>query len=197
MTDGLEKPSGIALDLTAGKMYWTDVGPGKVQRGNLDGSDVEDFVAGLVYPGVVAVDPDAGKLYWSNNGLHIIQRANLDGSDVENLLTVNVWGAEGLAIDPVGGKLYGCDRTRDEIWRANLDGANPRLLTSGLRTPNGIAVDVVARKMYWGDLRNIKRADLNGSNIETVVSDMPMHPPEFFVHGVALDVSAGIMRCRP
>ena len=41
---GLSNPSGIALDIAAGKMYWTD--PGKIHRANLDGTSVEDLVTG-------------------------------------------------------------------------------------------------------------------------------------------------------
>ena len=64
---GLENPRGIALDVTGGKMYWTDfgeVGTGarfgkeKIQRANLDGSNVETLVTraqGLHYLGHIAV----------------------------------------------------------------------------------------------------------------------------------------------
>ena len=49
MTTGLDMPRGLALDLGAGKMYWIDQGTDKIQRANLDGSDVEDLVTtGLV-----------------------------------------------------------------------------------------------------------------------------------------------------
>ena len=43
-TSGLIYPKGIALDLSSGKMYWTDSGTRKIQRANLDGSGVEDLV---------------------------------------------------------------------------------------------------------------------------------------------------------
>ena len=44
VTTGLDWPSGIALDVSGGKMYWTDYGTNKIQRSNLDGSGVEDLV---------------------------------------------------------------------------------------------------------------------------------------------------------
>ena len=40
LVGGLDKPDGVALDLGAGKMYWTDGNAGKIQRANLDGSNV-------------------------------------------------------------------------------------------------------------------------------------------------------------
>ena len=43
-------PLDIALDLAAGKMYWTDNFTDRIQSANLDGSNVQDVVTGLVGP---------------------------------------------------------------------------------------------------------------------------------------------------
>ncbi|MDB5105973.1 MAG: 3-hydroxyacyl-CoA dehydrogenase [Fibrobacteres bacterium] len=43
---GLNTPIGMALDLKAGKMYWTEGGNGAVGRANLDGSGKEILVPG-------------------------------------------------------------------------------------------------------------------------------------------------------
>ena len=82
VTSGLDSPCGIALDVAAGKMYWTDAGTDKIQRANLDGSVVEDLVtSGLrILPAGIALDVAAGKMYWTDRGNECIQRANLDGS---------------------------------------------------------------------------------------------------------------------
>jgi hypothetical protein len=67
-------------------MYWTDLNAGKIQRANLDGSNVEDLLIGLGNLGGIAIDTNEGKMYWANPGTGI-QRANLDGSNVEVLPT--------------------------------------------------------------------------------------------------------------
>ena len=63
-THGLRFPTGIALDVAGGKMYWTDMDfdpttdsfiNGKIQRANLDGSNVEDLVPGLRSPRGIAL----------------------------------------------------------------------------------------------------------------------------------------------
>ena len=46
----LATAQGIALDLSRGKMYWTNSGVGKIQRANLDGSNIEDILTGLDAP---------------------------------------------------------------------------------------------------------------------------------------------------
>ena len=92
---GLVSSVGLALDLDAGKMYWTDRGTtrnrARIQRANLDGTQVEDLLTlqlGLATgPVGLALDLGAGKMYWTGQDPGKIQRANLDGTEVEDLVT--------------------------------------------------------------------------------------------------------------
>ena len=69
-------------------MYWTDGSIGKIQRANLDGSNVQDIITtGLVEPIGIALDVAGGKVYWTDIGTHKIQRANLDGTNVQDVVT--------------------------------------------------------------------------------------------------------------
>ena len=199
----LPDPSGIALDVAAGKIYWTDRKTDRIQRANLDGSQVEDVVtSGLEGPTGTALDVTAGKIYWTDNyfefgGLRSvaarkIQRANLDGSEVEVLVTSRQRNhSYGIALDVAAGKMYWIDAGTDEIQRANLDGSEVEVLvTSGLDRPYGIALDVAAGKMYWTDRgsRKIQRANLDGSVVEDLVTSGLRGPAD-----IALDVAAGKM----
>jgi len=70
-----------------GMMYWTDLGISKIQRVNLDGTDLRDLVATeLRLPRSIAIDEAGHKIYWVDSGTRKIQRANLDGSGVEDLI---------------------------------------------------------------------------------------------------------------
>ena len=66
VTTGLSAPIDLALDVTQGKMYWTDQGTDKIQRANLDGSNIEDLVTTLDYPVGLALDVTEGKMYWTD-----------------------------------------------------------------------------------------------------------------------------------
>ena len=93
------------------KMYWTDWFTGKVQRANLDGSEVEDLVIGMDRPIGIALDLTAGNMYWVRNSQGSsqtgkIQRAELDGSGVEVLVTSGLDDPIGIALDLVVGKMY-------------------------------------------------------------------------------------------
>ena len=170
------------------KIYWTGWDTGKIQRANLDGSNVEDLVTGLHLVGTLALDMASGKMYWIDLGPGKIQRANLDGSNVEDLVT-GLESPIGLALDIAGGKMYWTDRDLDKIQRANLDGSNVEdLITTGILHPLWLALDIAGGKMYWTDLLTgkIQRANLDGSNVEDLVTGLvPI--------GLALDIAGGKM----
>ena len=161
ITTGLDRPWSIALDVERGMMYWTDIGTKKIQRANLDGSNVKDLITRrLSSPVGIALDVERGMMYWTDTGIvtHKIQRANLDGSQVENLITRGLRMPEGIALDLGRGKMYWTDSYTRKIQRANLDGSNVEdLITGGFITrrlegPRGIALDVERGMMYWTDL---------------------------------------------
>ena len=142
LVTGLQTPLSLAVDAAGGKLYWSDSGADKIQRANLDGTEVEDLItAGLELPRGLALDAAGGKLYWSDNGSDKIQRANLDGSEVEELVTEGLHSPRGLALDTEAGKLYWTDSGTGKIQRANLDGSEIEdLVTEGLLSPRGLAL---------------------------------------------------------
>ena len=169
----LVDPHGIALDVANGKMYWTDDSADRIQRANLDGSDIENLITqGLDDPYGIALDVAGGKMYWADEGENEILRANLDGSNIQILVSRGLDDPHGIALDVANGKMYWTDDSADRIQRANLDGSNiENLITQGLSDPYGIALDVANGKMYWADegTNRIQRANLDGSLIETLV----------------------------
>ena len=177
------------------KIFWTDEGtynsPSKIQRANLDGSNIEDLVTqGLRYPSGIALDVEGGKMYWTDMNRGKIQRANLDGSDVRDLVTRGLRRPSGIALDVEGGKMYWTDNLENKIQRANLNGSNIEDLVTG-NSAYGIALDVEGGKMYWTNTADkIQRANLDGSNIEDLVTrTQGLRGPS----GIALDVVGGKM----
>lgn len=123
------------------KLYWPDSVTDKIQRANLDGSNIEDLIStGLGDPNVIALDISGGKMYWTDWIMNKIQRANLDGSNVEDLVT-GLGDPRGIALDISGGKMYWTDTRTHKIQRANLDGSNTEdLISTGLISPRCIAL---------------------------------------------------------
>ncbi len=166
---GLINAQSIALDVAGGKMYWTDSGTGspnplpndKIQRANLDGSNVETLLTFenlLRFSRGIALDVPGGKMYWVDPTRDRIRRANLDGTEPEDVVNTRTIGGQSLGGPATGPRDVALDLTSDppkmywvdagtanvndgKIWRANLDGSSPEaLVTSGLVNPQGIAL---------------------------------------------------------
>ena len=70
-----------------------------------------------------------------------------------------------------------------------MEFANPHvqdIITEGTSDVEDIALDITNRKIYWGNSRDIKRANLDGTGVEDVITGL-------YYTGLALDVSAGKM----
>jgi sugar lactone lactonase YvrE len=199
LASGLFLPIGPALDIAGGKIYWANNGSGEIQRRNPDGSGpIETLVSGLNSPMAPALDLVHRKMYWTveaftgspNGGLW---RANLDGTAREPLVSGLV-NPNLIALDLNNSKMYWSNQNAGfsdgNIQRANLDGSGSETLLSGLAGPRGLALDLAGGKMYWSERNTnvIRRANVNGSNLETLVSNGLNNPAT-----VAIDSAAGQM----
>jgi DNA-binding beta-propeller fold protein YncE len=115
-------PDGIAVDVQAGHIYWTnmgvpDVGDGTIERADLDGGNRRVIVPRGVTqsPKQIHLDRDSRRLYWCDREGMRVMCVNLDGSQVEIPVETGR-GAEaqrdptlwcvGVTIDPELRKLY-------------------------------------------------------------------------------------------
>jgi sugar lactone lactonase YvrE len=88
---GCEMPDGIAVDVAAGHIYWTNMGTspgvndGSIERADLDGSNRKLVVArGATFtPKQLQLDKQNGKLYWCDREGMRVMRCNLDGTQIE------------------------------------------------------------------------------------------------------------------
>lgn len=182
-----------------GKLYFvsgTFSGAGAVKVIDADGSNETTLAEGkdVIEPDGIEADIDGGKLYWTDMGLGgaadksvavddgRIMRADLDGKNIETLVPLGITTTpKQLALDVLGGKIYWSDRgdvgdqkVNPKIMRSNLDGSSVEtIVSSDLMSPVGIALDTPNGKLYFTDryANDIKRANLDGSDVEVVVRD--------------------------
>ncbi len=167
----------VALDLVAGKVYWTNLVQRRIERANLDGSAVEEVVDGVDSPTGIAVDVGAQQVYWTDSSGDdgVVRRANFDGTGSELLVTVASAELGHVELDVDGGKMYWVNTSAGEISRANLDGSSIEQVVT-LSGRGGISLDLTAGKIYWVDWAvgsvegMVRRASLDGSGIE----DLPL-----------------------
>ncbi len=158
-----ENPTGVAIDASAGRLYWADRGANAIYWANLNGSGAGKLFTGsatVSEPYGMAVDSASGKLYWANSEEDSISYANLDDNGGGNLYTTGLTGAtlndpRGLAIDPAANRIYWANFEGGTISYANLDGtgAAADLNTTGVTIghPGGLAIDRSANRIYWSN----------------------------------------------
>jgi len=152
---------------TKGRLFFLDVGGGRVYSSNPDGSDLKVIVSeGRRLPDGIVVDVEAGHIYWTNMGNPsandgAIERADLDGSNLKHIVpSGGTHTPKQLQYDKKNGKLYWCDREGMRVMRASIDGSNVEtLVDSSQGDPHpgkdqrkwcvGIAVDTDGGKFYW------------------------------------------------
>jgi hypothetical protein len=140
-------PDGVAIDVEAGHIYWTNMGhspatnDGSIERADLDGGNRRILVPpGATYtPKQLQLDKKSGKLYWSDREGMRVMRANLDGSLIETLVETGRGDADrrdqtrwcvGIALDPVRKQIYWTQKGPD-------NGEQGLLLRAGLEIPKG------------------------------------------------------------
>src|SRR5499426_4930008 len=119
----------------------------------------------------------SGRLFLLELSGDRIHSMNPDGTDRKTIVT-NCRLPDGIVVDARAGHIYWTNmgvpsRNDGSIERADLDGGNRRFIVpeGGVFTPKQMTFDRKNRKLYWCDREGMRvmRANLDGSNLETVV----------------------------
>ena len=136
-------PDGVAVDVEAGHIYWTNMGvanqnDGSIERVNLDGQNRKTIVPeGQTFtPKQLHLDKKNRKLYWSDREGMRVMRSNLDGSKLETLVDSSQGDARpgrdarkwcvGITVDTDRGQIYWTQKGPDDaeqgrIFRAGIE----------------------------------------------------------------------------
>jgi hypothetical protein len=151
---------GIALDVAAGKIYWSqkggdNAGLGSIRRANLElpagadpanRTDIEVLFDELPEPIDLDIDTQHHLLYWTDRGDNTVSRAPLDppaGADPaarsdREILVKGIGEAIGISLDLGRGKMYYTSLS-GVVASADLDGKNAKDLLTGQGIDTGIA----------------------------------------------------------
>src|SRR3984885_14028955 len=142
-----------------------------------------------------------GRLFLLDLSDDCVVSLNPDGADRKVIVTECRY-PDGIVVDVAAGQVYwtnmGNPVANDgSIERADFDGQNRRTIVpeGGTFTPKQLQLEKTSRKLYWCDREGMRlmRANLDGSNIETLVDTGQGDPrpgPDLvkWCVGVAIDV---------
>jgi hypothetical protein len=198
--EGRKLPDGLALDIAAGHIYWTNMGDPKRNDGSIMRSDLGKNMVTIVPPGgtftpkQLQLEKRSGKLYWSDREGMRVMRANLDGSEIETIVDTSSGDSRpgpdarkwcvGIAVDAEGGKFYWTQKGSREagfgrICRASIqipqsqsaeNRGDIEILYDNLPEPIDLDFDPANRMLYWTD-----RGDPPRGN---TVNRAPMDPQD-------------------
>jgi sugar lactone lactonase YvrE len=181
LVDGSPIPDGVAVDVEAGHVYWTNMGKppvndGSIERVDLDGGNRTTIVpsGGTYTPKQLHFDTIGRKLYWGDREGMRVMRCDLDGSKVETLVQTGQGDDDrrdqtnwcvGVAVDHVAGHLYWTQKGPDnaglgKILRAGIgipagESAARRsdieVVFKDLPEPIDLEIDHTTRTLYWTD----------------------------------------------
>ncbi|XP_073777403.1 pro-epidermal growth factor isoform X1 [Danio rerio] len=129
-----------------------------------------------------------------------LRKINTDGKLSIKLLEKPGGNITAVDYDPVTNKVYFADKGLKHIERASLDGGFRELLVStGLNSPEALAVDWIHRKLYWTDsgLSSISRSSLNGLDREIFINENIQKPRGIALHPLAQKIYWTDMGDRP
>ena len=185
--------TGAEKSTKSGRLFFLDLGAGRVLSANPDGSDLQTIISeGRKLPDGLVVDSTAGHIYWTNMGNlkkddGSILRSDLDGKNVITIVPPGgTFTPKQLQLEKKSGKLYWSDREGMRVMRANLDGSKIETLIDTSRGDHrpgsdqkkwcvGMAVDADGGKFYWsqkGD-DNAGQGRIFRANIEMPAGQSP------------------------
>ena len=151
---------GIALDVEAGKLYWTQKGPenageGRIFCSNLEipkgqtaanRKDIELLYEGLPEPIDLELDLAHRTMYWTDRGDpprgNTVNRAPIDpaqgnGREEPVIIFDHLMEGIGIALDLKGGRMFLTD-LGGSVYSANLDGSNKKTVLAAEGNLTGI-----------------------------------------------------------
>ncbi|XP_039721688.1 prolow-density lipoprotein receptor-related protein 1 isoform X2 [Pteropus medius] len=191
----------LAFDYRAGtspgtpnRIFFSDIHFGNIQQINDDGSGRTTIVENVGSVEGLAYHRGWDTLYWTSYTTSTITRHTVDQTrpgafERETVITMS--GDDhprAFVLDECQNLMFwtNWNEQHPSIMRAALSGANAlTLIEKDIRTPNGLAIDHRAEKLYFSDatLDKIERCEYDGSHRYVILKSEPVHPFGLAVYG--------------
>lgn len=186
-SNNLKHVVALAIDYLNKRLFYSDIYYKSIKEATFDGKSVKTLIKDEPNVEGLSYDIMGKNLYWTSYSNSSIKRVNVNPQTVEykNLYMGTVDSLRpqllvqlsrddhprAIAVDSCNGLLYwtNWNEHQPSIQTSNLDGSNVvTLVTSNIKTPNGLVIDHKQSKFYYADakLDQIYKCVLNTSNCQ-------------------------------
>ncbi|XP_037739600.1 prolow-density lipoprotein receptor-related protein 1 isoform X1 [Chelonia mydas] len=189
----------LAFDYRAGvagsnRIFYSDIHFGNIQQISDDGTGRKTIVENVGSVEGLAYHRGWDTLYWTSYTTSTITRHTVDQSRLgafERETVITMSGDDhprAFVLDECQNMMFwtNWNEQHPSIMRATLAGANVLIvIDQDIRTPNGLAIDHKAEKIYFSDatLDKIERCEYDGSHRYVILKSEPVHPFGLAVYG--------------
>lgn len=152
---GLQEPAGLALDLLARNLYWTDAALGTINVVRLSRPTARRVL--LTEPGShprgIVLSVLSGHMFWAAWGSDVgstgarLQMADMAGGSVRTVVAEGLHHPVGLGL--YANRLYWCDTELDNIEWVDLQTGKRERAVTGASKPTGVFV--YEGMVYWAE----------------------------------------------
>ncbi|XP_058867451.1 low-density lipoprotein receptor-related protein 1 isoform X3 [Acipenser ruthenus] len=178
----------------ANRIFFSDIHFGNIQQINDDGTDRRTVVENVGSVEGLAYHRAWDTLYWTSYTTSTITRHTVDQTRTGAFQRDTVVTMSGddhpraFVLDECQNLMFwtNWNEQSPSIMRATLSGGNVVVIIGNdIRTPNGLAIDHRAEKLYFSDatLDKIERCEYDGSNRYVILKNEPVHPFGLAVYG--------------
>ncbi|XP_078701573.1 prolow-density lipoprotein receptor-related protein 1-like isoform X3 [Branchiostoma floridae x Branchiostoma belcheri] len=198
LKDNMRNVIGLAFDYGNGtnkkRIFYSDIHHGNLQSVYEDGTGQQIIVENVGSVEGLAYHRRNDELFWTSYTDSNIRRFSLNqtkpGARNETIVVLSQEDHPRAIV---------LDECQGRIWWTNWNDKSPSIMTSyvggqevrsivkgsDIRTPNGLAIDHAAEKLYWSDatLDKIERCNYDGSKRVVILQVEPVHSFGLAVYG--------------
>lgn len=159
----------VHIDTTNDRIFWNTTD--HIRMTSLNGNSNKVITTGTDLLGGIFYDSENNYLWWTEKTGKTIIRMDMSSGEKENILdeTDGLTAPTGILFHD--GFLYWADEESNTISRSTAEGEEVTILVEDAGTVKDIGIDPENEWLYWANTNEINRADLNGENIEVILSE--------------------------
>ncbi|XP_076445601.1 prolow-density lipoprotein receptor-related protein 1-like [Babylonia areolata] len=196
--DDMQNVIGLTYDYDSQQLFFSDIQRGNIYSVFFNNTNYKRVYANVGSAEGLAYDSRNQQLFftsYTNSSINRLdfspQSTHIPDKDPRRDILIQLHANDhprAIVINPCLQRIFwtNWNPQRPAIQTATYDGRRAEsIITENIQTPNGLAIDYKAQKLYWSDARldKIERINYDGSERVVIVASITQHSFSLAVHG--------------